>query len=60
MMEQATTATTAQLSNSRSYATLGYACQICGKVRSVEFGPMVICPECGRRLKKLLYEEEEK
>ena len=59
-MEQVTKAATVPLSNSRSYATLGYACQICGKVISVEFGPVAICLECGRRLKKLLYEEEEK
>lgn len=60
MMEQATRSATTPLSSGRSYVTLRYACQICGQVISVEFGPMAICQECGRRLKKLLYEEEEK
>lgn len=59
-MEQVTKAITGPLSSGSSSATLGYSCQICGRFRSIEFGIMVICPECAKRLKKLLYEEEEK
>ena len=59
-MEQVTKSNTVPLSGGSSSVTLGYACQICGRVRSIEFGPMVICPECAKRLQKLLYEEEEK
>lgn len=57
-MEEVTKSNTVPLSSGDVHVTLGYACQICGRVRQMKFGPMVICPECAKRLKKLLYEEE--
>lgn len=41
-----------------------YDCQICGKhdtaiIQSSRFDPVAICPECAKRIKKLIYEEDD-
>lgn len=58
-MEQVTRAITGKLSSEGCTVVTGRACQICGKVSTNEFFGRVICQECGKRLRKLLYENVE-
>ena len=59
-MEQVTRAVlTASLSSEGYTVVTGRACEICGKVSTHEFFGRVICQECGKRLRKLLYEDLE-